>query len=172
MRWYRACPRTAENPTQSINPKLLAGDEKNYNYDTFDQIADNPDIDVVYIVLPKGMHVNTPESQSRDVLCEKPMANTASDCMAMKVIEAIGYRCQFEPHHRACSGDKKPEGDRCRLWLQDRGPQPVATQGRSGRWRGDGGLAGVDLAGEEPIEISEETKTDPVKFAEVDESIV
>ncbi|MEX0769616.1 MAG: Gfo/Idh/MocA family oxidoreductase, partial [Balneolaceae bacterium] len=27
-----------------------------YNYETFDRIADNPDIDIIYIVLPNGMH--------------------------------------------------------------------------------------------------------------------
>src|SRR5512145_2756864 len=31
--------------------------EKNiYTYETYDQIKDNPDIDVVYIVLPNAMH--------------------------------------------------------------------------------------------------------------------
>ena len=57
--------------------------EKNcYNYDTFDQIADNPDIDVVYIVLPNGMHAEytiRAAKAGKHVLCEKPMANTASD---------------------------------------------------------------------------------------------
>ncbi len=31
-------------------------DKNIYNYQTFDQIANNPDIDVVYIVLPPSMH--------------------------------------------------------------------------------------------------------------------
>jgi glucose-fructose oxidoreductase len=57
-----------------------------YNYDNYDQIATNPDIDVVYVVLPNGMH---PEytirgaKAGKHVLCEKPMANSASDCQAI-----------------------------------------------------------------------------------------
>ncbi|HMP31093.1 MAG TPA: Gfo/Idh/MocA family oxidoreductase, partial [Saprospiraceae bacterium] len=31
-------------------------DKNIYNYDNFDQIANNPDIDVVYVVLPPSMH--------------------------------------------------------------------------------------------------------------------
>ncbi|MCB0668070.1 MAG: Gfo/Idh/MocA family oxidoreductase, partial [Saprospiraceae bacterium] len=30
--------------------------ESIYNYENYDSIKDNPDIDVVYIVLPNGMH--------------------------------------------------------------------------------------------------------------------
>lgn len=170
--------------------------EKNcYNYDTFDQIADNPDIDVVYIVLPNGMHAEytiRAAKAGKHVLCEKPMANTASDCMAM--IEAcrdagkelaIGYRCQFEPHHQACMqlARDKTFGN---LKVIDAGFG--FKIGDPNQWRlkadlaGGGALMDVGiyalqacryLAGEEPIEISaQETKTDPVKFAEVDESIV
>ncbi len=31
-------------------------DKNIYNYENFDTIADNPDIDVVYVVLPPSMH--------------------------------------------------------------------------------------------------------------------
>lgn len=31
-----------------------------YNYDTMEKMADNPDIDVVYIVTPNSLHTDTP----------------------------------------------------------------------------------------------------------------
>jgi hypothetical protein len=85
--------------------------EKNiYNYQTYDKIAENPDIDVIYVVLPNSMH---PEytvraaQAGKHVLCEKPMANSANECEQMiaacKTANrklAIGYRCQFERYHR------------------------------------------------------------------------
>lgn len=85
--------------------------EKNiYNYDNFDRIADNPDIDVVYIVLPNSMHKEytiRAAKAGKHVFCEKPMAVTASDCQEMidacrnnDVKLAIGYRMQHEPHTR------------------------------------------------------------------------
>src|SRR5690606_6237617 len=33
-----------------IDPKNI------YNYDSYDRLADNPDVDIVYIVLPNSMH--------------------------------------------------------------------------------------------------------------------
>lgn len=166
-----------------------------YNYENYDQIATNPDIDVVYVVLPNGMH---PEytirgaKAGKHVLCEKPMANSASDCQAMinackdagKKL-AIGYRCQFEPNNVECMrlAREKVFGD---LKMIDAGFG--FRIGNPDQWRlkadlaGGGALMDVGiyalqacrfLAGEEPVEISaQETKTDPVKFAEVDESIV
>src|SRR2546422_5167402 len=80
-----------------------------YNYETFDQIAGNPDIDVVYVVLPNAMHGEftvRAAKAGKHVLCEKPMEVSAEKCQAMidackaaKVQLAIGYRCQFTPHH-------------------------------------------------------------------------
>lgn len=85
--------------------------EKNiYNYDTFDQVQDNEEIDIVYVVLPNGMHAEytiRAAQAGKHVICEKPMANSAEECRQM--IEAceqagvklqIGYRCQYDPHHK------------------------------------------------------------------------
>ena len=36
--------------------KYSIPDKNIYNYETFDSIANNPDIDVVYVVLPPSMH--------------------------------------------------------------------------------------------------------------------
>lgn len=83
--------------------------EKNiYNYQTFDTIADNPDIDVVYVVLPPSMHkeyVIRAANAGKHVWCEKPMAVTSKECQEMidackknKRSLAIGYRLQHEPN--------------------------------------------------------------------------
>jgi predicted dehydrogenase len=57
-----------------------------YNYENFDQIANNKDIDVVYIVLPNAMHkeftIRTAKA-GKHVIVEKPMATTAKDCQEM-----------------------------------------------------------------------------------------
>ncbi len=86
--------------------------EKNiYNYQNFDSIRDNPDIDVVYVVLPPSMHreyVERAAAAKKQVWCEKPMAVTVAECQAMidackanGVSLSIGYRCQHEPNTQA-----------------------------------------------------------------------
>ncbi len=85
-------------------------DKNIYNYQNFDQIANNPDIDVVYIVLPPSMHMEyvvRAANAGKDVWCEKPMAVTEKDCQTMidackknKKSLAIGYRLQHEPNTR------------------------------------------------------------------------
>jgi len=79
-----------------------------YNYDNYDEIADNPEIEIIYIVLPNSMHKEFTVRAARagkHVICEKPMAMNAGECREM--IEAcrengvqlsIGYRMQFEPY--------------------------------------------------------------------------
>ena len=83
-------------------------DKNIYNYENFDGIANNPDIDVVYVVLPPSMHreyVVRAANAGKHVWCEKPMAVTAAECQAMidacrknKKSLAIGYRLQHEPN--------------------------------------------------------------------------
>src|SRR6478752_4307746 len=61
-------------------------DKNIYNYQNFDQIASNPDIDVVYVVLPPSMHkeyVIRAANAGKHVFCEKPMAMTATECQEM-----------------------------------------------------------------------------------------
>lgn len=86
--------------------------EKNiYNYGNFDSIKDNPDIDVIYVVLPPSMHreyVERAAKAKKQVWCEKPMAVTVEECQSMidtckanGVGLSIGYRCQHEPNTQA-----------------------------------------------------------------------
>lgn len=166
-----------------------------YNYENFDKIASNPDVDVIYIVLPNGMHEEytvRAAKAGKHVFCEKPMANSTKECESMiaacKAADrrlGIGYRCQFEPHHLEAMrlAREKVFGP---LHHVDGGFG--FKIGDPTQWRlnkelaGGGALMDVGiyalqtsryLTGEEPVEVvAVETKTDPVKFKEVDETIV
>src|SRR5450755_3851340 len=81
-----------------------------YNYQNYDTIKDNPEVDIIYIVLPNGMHAEYTIrglQAGKHVLSEKPMANTPAECQAM--IDAaskanrklmVAYRCRYEPFNQ------------------------------------------------------------------------
>lgn len=80
-----------------------------YNYENLESIADNKDIDIIYVVTPTALHPDfaiRASKTGKHVICEKPMAPTVSDCNRM--IEAaktagktlqIGYRLHWDPYH-------------------------------------------------------------------------
>jgi glucose-fructose oxidoreductase len=80
-----------------------------WNYDQVHEMAGNPDIDIVYVATPNGLHaehVIKLAEAGKHVICEKPMANTVAECDAMmaacakaNVKLSIGYRLHFDPHH-------------------------------------------------------------------------
>ncbi|MDW7694109.1 Gfo/Idh/MocA family oxidoreductase [Flammeovirgaceae bacterium SG7u.111] len=80
--------------------------ENTYNYKTFERIADNKEIDIIYIVLPNSMHkeyVIRAAKTGKHIICEKPMALSADECKEMieacknaGVTLSIGYRMQHE----------------------------------------------------------------------------
>ncbi len=83
-------------------------DKNVYSYETMADIANNPDIDVVYIVLPTFLHKQyaiVAANAGKHVWCEKPMAMTVEECQAIidvcnknKVQLTVGYRLQHEPN--------------------------------------------------------------------------
>ena len=87
-------------------------DRSVYSYDTMERMADNPDIDVVYVVTPNALHADHSIAAMRagkHVYCEKPMEVSAERCETMiaaardaGVRLGVAYRCQFEPHHLEC----------------------------------------------------------------------
>jgi glucose-fructose oxidoreductase len=97
--------------------------ENIYNYQNFDEIASNPAIDVVYIVLPNSMHkefVIRAAKAGKQVICEKPMALNAAECREMigackkaGVSLSIGYRLHYEPYTQRIMqmAKEKPFGD-------------------------------------------------------------
>ena len=80
-----------------------------YGYDTMARMADNPAIDIVYVVTPNGLHAEhgiAAAKAGKHVICEKPMANTVAECdaiiaacVAAKVRLSVGYRVHFDPFH-------------------------------------------------------------------------
>jgi predicted dehydrogenase len=170
-------------------------DKNIYNYDTMDKMADNPDIDVVYVVTPNARHAELTlkaAKAGKHVLSEKPMEVSVEKCQQMidackaaGRMLAIGYRNRFEPHTMECIrlAREKVFGP-----LQSIEAAFGFTMGGDpAQWRlkralsGGGALMDVGiyalqstryLSGEEPVLVTAtETKTDPVKFKEVDETM-
>ncbi|MEM8523394.1 MAG: Gfo/Idh/MocA family oxidoreductase [Bacteroidota bacterium] len=83
-------------------------DSNVYNYGSMHTIADNDEIDVIYIVLPTGLHAKysiLAANAGKHVWCEKPMAMNVKECQSIidacnknKVKLSIGYRMQHEPN--------------------------------------------------------------------------
>ncbi|MBV9961660.1 MAG: Gfo/Idh/MocA family oxidoreductase [Parafilimonas sp.] len=89
--------------------KYNLADKNIYNYENFDAIANNADIDVIYVVLPNAMHKEytiRAAKAGKHVICEKPMAISSQECLEMidackqaNVQLAIGYRLHYEPYN-------------------------------------------------------------------------
>jgi glucose-fructose oxidoreductase len=81
-----------------------------YHYDKMSRLADNRDIDIVYVVTPNALHLAHASAAAwagKHVICEKPLALTVSECNAMlaacranQVKLSVGYRVHFDPFHR------------------------------------------------------------------------
>ena len=170
--------------------------EKNvYNYENFDQISQNPDIDIIYVVLPNGMHAEytiRAAKAGKHVICEKPMATSVEDCQRMieacnqnNVKLSIGYRLHFEPHHQRVMelGKQQVFGP-----VQKMGGAHSFVIGDKDAWRLDKELAGggplMDLGiycvqgaiytvGEVPVAVTAKfgEVSKPEFFDEVEESI-
>jgi predicted dehydrogenase len=166
-----------------------------YSYANFDSIRDNPDVDIVYVILPNSMHADYTIRAARagkHVLCEKPMANSSTECLAM--INAcqsanrklmIGYRSHFEPHniHAMRLAREGAIGKRRHVVSEHGFPIGDPTQ-----WRLDAQLAGggsmMDIgiysvqalrymAAEEPISVTATMftdKSDP-RFRQVEDRV-
>ena len=166
-----------------------------YNYENFDNIKNNRDIDAVYVITPNALHKDQSirvAKAGKHVICEKPMAVDAKE--GMEMVEAckkanvkllVGYRMHFEPKTLEI----------IRMRNEGEFGKVLFFQGLSGfrigdptQWRLNkqlsGGGAMMDIGiysvngarymiGEEPVWVTaQETKTDPVKFrAGIDETI-
>lgn len=170
--------------------------EKNcYNYDNFDRIKDNNDIDAVYIITPNGLHKDQAIRVARagkHVISEKPMAINAAEALQMvdackkaNVRLLVGYRMHLEANtleivrmrnegvfgkikfFQGLSGFRIGNPDQWRLNKKLSGGGAMM----------DIGIYSVNgaryLVGEEPVWVTaQETKTDPEKFKDgIDETI-
>lgn len=80
-----------------------------YNYQNFDAIKNNPDINIIYIVLPNFLHAEytiRAAQTGKHVICEKPLAMNVAEgekmltaCRKANVKLGVGYRLYYEPHH-------------------------------------------------------------------------
>jgi predicted dehydrogenase len=166
-----------------------------YSYDKMDRLGDNREIDVVYVVTPNALHAEHTIKAARagkHVFCEKPMEISVERCQQMigacRAAQrklGVAYRCQFEPHHVEAMrlAREKEFGDLKLIEARFGFPIGDPTQWRLRRaLAGGGALMDVGvyalqatryLTAEEPVSVSAiEAKTDRVKFAEVDESMV
>ena len=170
-------------------------DKNCYNYENFDAIKSNPDIDVVYVITPNALHHNQVirvAKAGKHVICEKPMAINAMEgremteaCNKAGVKLLVGYRMHFEPKTLEIIRMRKTgEFGKIRFFQGLCG----FRIGDPTQWRLNKKLAGggsmMDIGiyaingarymvGEDPIWITaQETKTNPEKFKEgVDETI-
>jgi predicted dehydrogenase len=170
--------------------------EKNcYNYENFDNVKSNPDIDAVYVITPNGLHhdeVIRVAKAGKHVICEKPMALNAKQgqemidaCKAANVKLLVGYRMHFEPKTLEVIRMRKA-GDfgkimffqgLCGFTIGDPTQWRLNKQLAGGGSLMDIGIYAINgsryMTGEEPVWVTaQETKTDHVKFKEgVDETI-
>ena len=170
--------------------------EKNcYNYENFDQVKNNPDIDAVYVITPNGLHhdeVIRVAQAGKHVICEKPMAVNAKEgqetidaCNKAKVKLLVGYRMHFEPktlevirmRKAGEFGKIKFFQGLCGFTIGDPTQWRLNKQLSGGGSLMDIGIYAINgsryMTGEDPIWVTaQETKTDHVKFKEgVDETI-
>lgn len=170
--------------------------EKNcYNYENFDNIKNNPDIDAVYVITPNALHhsqVIRVAKAGKHVICEKPMAVNAKQgqemvdaCKNANVKLLVGYRMHFEPKTLEIIRMRN-EGEFGKvLFFQGLCGFRI---GNPSQWRLNpilaGGGAMMDIGiyaingarymvGEDPQWVTaQETKTNPVLFKDgVDETI-
>jgi predicted dehydrogenase len=170
-----------------IDPKAV------YDYQTYDTLADNPAVDVVYVILPNSMHAEYTirgHKAGKHVLCEKPMAASTTECEKMiaaskaaKKKLMIAYRLRYEPFNRKaielCRGGeigklKVIGASNCQ---NTEAPNIRLSKDLAGGPVEDVGVyclnAARYLTGEEPVEVTafgHQPKDDP-RFREVFESV-
>ncbi len=171
-------------------------EESRYNYENFDRIKDNPNIDAVYVITPNALHhdqVIRVAKAGKHVICEKPLALNATEgqemvdvCANAGVKLLVGYRMHFEPktvevvRMRAAGefGTIKFFQGQCGFRIGDPNQWRLDKNLAGGGAMMDIGIYAINgsryMVGEEPIWVTaQETKTDPVKFKEgVDETIL
>jgi predicted dehydrogenase len=170
--------------------------EKNcYNYENFDNIKNNPDIDAVYIITPNALHKDEAirvAKAGKHVVCEKPMAINAKEgqemiaaCKKANVKLLVGYRMHFEPKTLEIIRMKNESElgkimffqGLCGFRIGDPNQWRLNKELAGGGAMMDIGIYAVNgaryMIGEEPVWVTaQETKTDKIKFKEgVDETI-
>lgn len=169
--------------------------EKNiYNYGNYDTIKGNPDIDIIYVVLPNNMHADytiRAAGAGKHVICEKPMAISVDECDKMiaackqagKML-SIGYRLHFDPYNLEMVrlAKEKVYGNLKKV------NSAFSIMTEKGIWRLDKKMAGggpmMDvgiyciqavcyITGMEPVAVTAQTfpVSDKTKFIDIEETV-
>ncbi len=169
-----------------------------YDYKDLERLKDNPDVQVIYVILPNALHAEYVVRAARigkHVMCEKPMATSVKDaelmiaeCKKARRKLMIGYRAQYEPFNlKSIEMARGGALGKLKSIVADHGRTLNPAEPRD-TWRAKKALAGggslMDigiyslnacryLTGEEPVALQAvqySTKGDP-RFAEVEETV-
>ena len=193
---YLAGIVTGTPEKESIWSKKYGIPRKNiYNYQNFDTIKENSDIDIVYVVLPNSMHAEfsiRAAKAGKHVICEKPMAMNVTECdeiikscMEYGVKLGMGYRLHSEPYTQEV---KRLIREKAFGKVNDMTSEAAYTsRGNPNQWRlnkelsGGGALMNMGCyaiqgliygSGENPISVAaQEFSTRPDYFKDTDETI-
>lgn len=169
-------------------------EEAIYNYENYERLAENKEVDVIYIVLPNSMHAEFTIrglKAGKHVLCEKPMAATVAEATQMIAAASeadkklmIAYRLHYEPFNRkAMELCKSGALGKIKSFVSTNAQNVKAPNIRlsaklAGGPLGDVGVYSINAARytleEEPVEVfavAHHPENDP-RFREVPESVV
>ncbi len=174
--------------------KYGLSDKNIYSYENYDSIKDNPDIDIIYIVLPNHLHKEYTIrgfEAGKHMICEKPMAVSVEECKAMMAASknankhlSIGYRLHYDPFNLEMIklAKDKVYGEVKSIETD------FSITPRKGEWRlnkkiaGGGPLMDVGIycmqavcyiTGSEPLAVTAKTYpiTDKEKFLDIEETL-
>ena len=166
-----------------------------YSYETFDQVASDDAIDIVYVVLPNSMHAEfsiRAAKAGKHVICEKPMAMNVAECDA--IIQAcqqagvklgVGYRLHSEPYTQEVKRLVREKTFGAVNFVTSEAA--YISRGNPNQWRLDKSLSGggalmnmgvysiqssIYGCGKNPISVqAQEFSTRPGYFKDTDETI-
>ena len=164
-----------------------------YDYRSLPRIADNSEIDVVYVVTPTALHAKyaiLAAQAGKHVWCEKPMAMNVEECQAIidacrsnQVSLSIGYRMHHEPNTQTVMqfARDKPYGAIRNVRAIAGGPDDGRPSWRMNPAMGGGALYDMGVysinalryaSGEEPVRVkrARQWADRPELYVEVDEN--
>lgn len=167
-------------------------DRNVYSYQNMHELANNKDIDVVYVVTPNSLHPKysiLAAEAGKHVWCEKPMAMTSEGCQQIidacnknRVKLSIGYRMQHEKNTQQIIewAKTKPYGQIEKLTANAGFNGSNLTPWRLEKEMGGGAIYDMGVycingarysTGLEPVALSAtQSTTRPKMFDEVDET--
>lgn len=141
--------------SQSCPPDQLGWLAADRVHDGYQEVLDDPDVEVVYIPLPNSLHREwtcRAVQAGKHVLCEKPLASTGADALAMaRAARAAGmvlmeaYMTPFHPRSMAV-GELVSSGRLGELRFMRAAFTGVVTRSGDHRWQPEmGGGSLLDL---------------------------